>query len=79
MFGLHGSAYLSVVMDLYNIEMWHWELSQRNNVYVVIGDTSECGATRRLLTDYILFYNEERCQNKLGDLSPVEFREKAAT
>ncbi|WP_363325724.1 IS3 family transposase [Paenibacillus vandeheii] len=33
---------------------------------------------RSLLTDYILFYNEKRCQNKLGDLSPVEFRKKAA-
>lgn len=30
------------------------------------------------ITEYILFYNEERFQNKLGDLSPIEFREKVA-
>ncbi|MBM6386451.1 MAG: IS3 family transposase [Paenibacillus sp.] len=28
--------------------------------------------------EYILFYNKERFQNKLGNLSPIEFREKIA-
>ncbi|WKL04952.1 IS3 family transposase [Paenibacillus amylolyticus] len=27
---------------------------------------------------YISFYNKQRFQNKLGDLSPIEFREKVA-
>ncbi|GIO68109.1 hypothetical protein J21TS3_29300 [Paenibacillus cookii] len=30
------------------------------------------------ITEYISFYNKERFQNKLGDLSPIEFREKVA-
>ena len=33
---------------------------------------------RSQITEYILFYNKERFQNKLGDLSPIEFREKVA-
>lgn len=33
---------------------------------------------RNQIAVYISFYNEERFQNKLGDLSPVEFREKIA-
>ena len=33
---------------------------------------------RSQITEYILFYNKERFQNKLGDLSPIEFREKDA-
>ncbi|MFD1427184.1 IS3 family transposase, partial [Kroppenstedtia sanguinis] len=28
--------------------------------------------------EYITFYNQERFQKKLGDLSPVEHREKVA-
>ncbi|WP_425320290.1 IS3 family transposase [Paenibacillus xylanexedens] len=33
---------------------------------------------RSQITEYILFYNRELFQNKLGDLSPIEFREKVA-
>ncbi|MGC6589594.1 IS3 family transposase [Paenibacillus sp. Dod16] len=33
---------------------------------------------RSQITEYISFYNMERFQNKLGDLSPIEFREKVA-
>lgn len=33
---------------------------------------------RSQITEYISFYNKERFQNKLDDLSPIEFREKAA-
>lgn len=33
---------------------------------------------RSQITNYISFYNEERFQDKLGDLSPIEFREKVA-
>lgn len=34
-----------------------------------------CEATaRKLITDYIDYYNNERFQKKLGDLSPVEYR-----
>ncbi|MBU8729850.1 IS3 family transposase [Cytobacillus oceanisediminis] len=28
--------------------------------------------------EYIHFYNQDRFQNKLNDLSPIEYREKAA-
>nr|WP_240436279.1 IS3 family transposase [Brevibacillus laterosporus] len=33
---------------------------------------------RKLITEYINYYNQERFQNKLGDLSPVEYREAIA-
>ncbi|MEC0111087.1 IS3 family transposase [Paenibacillus taichungensis] len=33
---------------------------------------------RNQITEYSLFYKKERFQNKLGDLSPIEFREKVA-
>jgi transposase InsO family protein len=33
---------------------------------------------RSQITEYLSFYNMERFQNKLGDLSPIEFREKVA-
>ncbi|UPK44829.1 IS3 family transposase [Paenibacillus pabuli] len=33
---------------------------------------------RSQITEYISFYNMERFQNKLGDLSPIEFRKKVA-
>ncbi|TPG79499.1 IS3 family transposase [Brevibacillus laterosporus] len=32
----------------------------------------------KLITEYINFYNQERFQKKLGDLSPVEYREAIA-
>ncbi|WP_425462719.1 IS3 family transposase [Melghirimyces algeriensis] len=31
-----------------------------------------------MVEDYIFFYNKERFQKKLGDLSPAEHREKVA-
>lgn len=34
--------------------------------------------TLALVEEYIRFYNTERCQKRLGQLSPVEFREKLA-
>ena len=34
--------------------------------------------TLALMEEYIRFYNTERCQKRLGQLSPVEFREKLA-
>ncbi|WP_081718214.1 MULTISPECIES: IS3 family transposase [unclassified Paenibacillus] len=40
---------------------------------VVFGETSESQ-----ITEYLSFYNMERFHNKLGDLSPIKFREKAA-
>ncbi|MEK4526657.1 IS3 family transposase [Paenibacillus sp. FSL H8-0104] len=33
---------------------------------------------RNQITEYSLFYNKDRFQNKLGDLSPMDFREKVA-
>ncbi|MCM3244267.1 IS3 family transposase, partial [Cytobacillus oceanisediminis] len=30
------------------------------------------------IQDYIHFYNQDRFQSKLNDLSPIEYREKAA-
>jgi putative transposase len=35
-------------------------------------------AARKLIAEYIDFYNNERFQKKLGDLSPVKFREAIA-
>lgn len=35
--------------------------------------------TIALVQEYIRFYNTERYQKRLGQLSPVEFREKLAT
>ncbi|WP_232697402.1 IS3 family transposase [Brevibacillus daliensis] len=29
---------------------------------------------RKLITEYITYYNQERFQKKFGDLSPVEYR-----
>lgn len=60
----HDFAYLSVVMDLYNNEIVAWELSERNDLKL------ECGPA--------LLHSDQRFQNKLGDLSPIEFREKVA-
>ncbi|QOS82558.1 IS3 family transposase [Paenibacillus sp. JNUCC31] len=51
---------------------------QRNNLQVAIAAPQNLEKARSLINEYILFYNEERCQNKLGDLSPVEFRGKIA-
>ncbi|WP_425432185.1 IS3 family transposase [Fontibacillus panacisegetis] len=34
--------------------------------------------SRKLIAEYILFCNIERLQNKLGDLSPVDYRESIA-
>ncbi|WP_188669592.1 IS3 family transposase, partial [Saccharibacillus kuerlensis] len=31
---------------------------------------------RHQIADYLTYYNEERFQSKLNDLSPKEFREK---
>jgi hypothetical protein len=76
MFGLHGSAYLSAVMDLYNNEMWHWELSQRSNLYVVIGDTSECGASEKLTYGLYSVLQRKALPKQTGLPLPVEFREK---
>jgi transposase InsO family protein len=33
---------------------------------------------RRMISDYIAYYNNERFQKKLGDLSPIEYREAIA-
>lgn len=139
----HEFAYLSAVMDLYNNEIVAWELSERNDLKLVIdtvqqlkngpsllhsdqgfqyttksyaklleekqltGSHSRRGncydnaciesffshlkseklylekpqnleQARSQITEYISFYNKERFQNKLDDLSPIEFREKAA-
>lgn len=139
----HEFAYLSAVMDLYNNEIVAWELSERNDLKLVIdtvqqlknglsllhsdqgfqytsksyaklleekqltGSHSRRGncydnaciesffshlkteklyldkpnnleQARSQITEYISFYNKERFQNKLGDLSPIEFREKVA-
>ncbi|WP_353957322.1 IS3 family transposase [Paenibacillus silvae] len=32
---------------------------------------------RNQMTEYILFHNKERFQNKLGDLSPIEISAKS--
>lgn len=139
----HEFAYLSAVMDLYNNEIVAWELSERNDLKLVMdtvqqlkdgpsllhsdqgfqytsksyaklleekqltGSHSRRGncydnaciesffshlkteklylekpnnleQARSQITEYISFYNKERFQNKLGDLSPIEFREKVA-
>ncbi len=37
------------------------------------------GASKKPNYGVCFFYNKERFQNKLGDLSPIEFREKVAT
>ncbi|WP_435303371.1 IS3 family transposase [Paenibacillus amylolyticus] len=139
----HDFAYLSVVMDLYNNEIVAWELSERNDLKLVMETVKKlkCGPallhsdqgfqyttqsyaklleekkltgshsrrgncydnaciesffshlkTEKLylekpqnleqariqITEYMLFYNKDRFQNKLGDLSPIEFREKVA-
>lgn len=34
--------------------------------------------SRRMISEYIAYYNNERFQKKLGDLSPVEYREAIA-
>ncbi|WP_124115998.1 IS3 family transposase [Paenibacillus xylanexedens] len=139
----HDFAYLSVVMDLYNNEIVAWELSERNDLKLVMDTVKKlkCGPTllhsdqgfqyttqsyaklleekkltgshsrrgncydnaciesffshlkteklylekpqnleqaRNQITEYIFVYNKDRFQNKLGDLSPIEFREKVA-
>ena len=33
---------------------------------------------QRMVKEYMIYYNQERFQNKLGDLSPVEYREQIA-
>jgi putative transposase len=33
---------------------------------------------KKLIKEYIEYYNDERFQKKLGDLSPVEYRESIA-
>lgn len=33
---------------------------------------------QRMVNEYMIYYNQERFQNKLGDLSPVEYRKQVA-
>jgi len=136
----HDFNYLSTVMDLHNNEIVAWELSERNDLQLVLDTIKQLGvhkdtvlhsdqgfqythkayetqlltqglkgshskrgncydnacmesffshlkteqlylkrpndehAARRLIAEYIDFYNHERFQKKLGDRSPVEFR-----
>jgi putative transposase len=139
----HDFVYLSVILDLCNNEVVAWELSERNDLQLVLdtvkqvnaknailhsdqgfqyttrsygnllealelkGSHSRRGncydnaciesffshlkaeklylekpdseaAARKQITEYIEFYNNERFQKKLGDLSPVQYREAIA-
>ncbi|WP_223066291.1 IS3 family transposase [Paenibacillus caui] len=35
-------------------------------------------SAKRMVGEYMAFYNERRFQKKLGDLSPVEYRQQIA-
>ncbi|HAJ4019726.1 TPA: IS3 family transposase, partial [Escherichia coli] len=135
--------YLSVVLDLYNNETVAWEVSERNDLDLVLSTVKQLGNgdailhsdqgfqyttktyanllqeqgltgshsrrgncfdnacvesffshlkteklylekprdiahARKLIAEYIEFYNTERFQKKLGDLSPVQYRESIA-
>jgi len=135
--------YLSVILDLHNNETVAWELSERNDLDLVVSTVKQLGKgnailhsdqgfqyttktyanllqqldltgshsrrgncfdnacvesffshlkteklylekprdmahARRLIAEYIQFYNTKRFQEKLGDLSPVEYRESIA-
>lgn len=139
----HDFVYLSAVLDLYNNEIVAWDVSNRNDLNLVLetvkqlkgnkgllhsdqgyqytsaayakqlerqgltGSHSRRGncydnaciesffshlkaeklylerprdehSARRFIAEYVHYYNTERFQKKLGDLSPVEFREAIA-
>jgi putative transposase len=40
--------------------------------------TSKKAAARKVIAEYIDFYRNERYQKKLGDLSPIVYREAVA-
>jgi len=85
---------------LYNNETVAWEVSERNDLDLVLSTVKQFGegdailhsdqgfqytmkSDAKLLQDlglieYIHFYITERFQKKLGDLSPVEYRESIA-
>jgi putative transposase len=46
-------------------------------LYLQKPDSEE--SARKLIAEHIEYYNKERFQKKLGDLSPVEYREAIAT
>lgn len=139
----HDFVYLSAVLDLCNNEIVAWELSERNDLDLVLNTVKQLDGTdailhsdqgfqyttktygnllekkgftgshsrrancfdnaciesffshlkteklylekpkdtahaHRLIAEYMKYYNQERFQKKLGDLSPVEYREAIA-
>lgn len=139
----HDFVYLSVILDLFNNEVLAWQLSNRNDLQLVIDTVKQIDAqeallhsdqgfqyttktyanllkerklkgshsrrgncfdnaciesffshlkteklylqkpdseesARKLIAEHIEYYNKERFQKKLGDLSPVEYREAIA-
>lgn len=53
-----------------------WGILKCENYYLHKYETFD--DLRKAIDEYIFFYNHERYQEKLNDLSPVEYRTKAA-
>ncbi|KRE47382.1 IS3 family transposase [Paenibacillus sp. Soil522] len=56
-------------------EQWSYTMIRKNGKKMK-PDSED--AARRMISEYIAYYNNERFQKKLGDLSPVVYREAIA-
>lgn len=75
--------YLSAIKDLYNNEIIAYQISRRNDLKLVMECfdryTFRTGAeVKHAVQRYIHFYNYQRFQQKLNNLSPYEYRTQVA-
>ena len=70
-----GFLYLSVIRDLYDNSIVAYKTGSEQNINLVLNTikAAKRAEARRIIDDYIFFYNHQRIQTKTK-LTPMEFR-----